>query len=571
MFKKHSISSIITICLLLFLTLNLSASDEIQRIVSLVDYIGGDYKNAVSDGKIINPEEYQEMIDFSSAILDLSKSNNIEKKFVERFQLLKIEIDSKSDVSSVNEITNSLKKDLILAFNLKPYPTKNPDFIAGKLLYENNCSTCHGISGKGDGVLSENLTPNPADFTDNDGKQALSPFKIFNTATFGIEGTAMPSFKTLKDDEKWDVSFYVASLGYQGRIDGNTDDSVKNIDEESIPDDFKDIKKLATLSNEELKTGLHSFSASPDKIVAFLRTNYHRDTTHNKSEDPIKFTISKLEQALNYYRSNDKNGALRESIDAYLEGFEKVEADLSAKDSELVLNIEKKFSNFRSKIKANEELPVIENLYTEINLDLKKADSILKSSTSLSSYVTFLNSFSIIVREALEAVLIIAAIIAFLYASGSKHAVKYIHFGWVAAVMAGFITWFVAANIVKISGAQKEVMEGVTSLLAAGVLFYVSYWLISKIEVNKWKDYLKDKLHTALNKKSIFALMSVSFLAVYREAFETVLFYQALIYQSESTVAQVIWGLLVGLVFISAIMIIVNKLALKIPLKYFFS
>ncbi len=572
--KKSAVLSLITIFSILLFSSYALASVEIQRIVSLVDYIGGDYKNAVNNGEIINREEYQEMLDFSSAILDLSNSVDIDESFKSRFKTLKEKIDSKEDTTSVNELATDLKKDLIAAFGLKPYPKKTPDLSAGKLLYENNCSTCHGISGRGDGVLSENLEPPPTDFTEEGTKQILSPFKIYNTATFGIEGTAMPSFKTFGEDEKWDVSFYVASLGYRGRGGNNTtsgESSGGGLSGNKIPNNLKDFKNLATLSNDELNSQLSQVVNSPEEAVAFLRTNYLQKGPGNETQSPIEFTKSKLGNALKLYKSGNKSGALKESIDAYLDGFESVEPDISAKDSSLVLDMEKKFSAFRSGIKSEKPVDKIENLYSVIIADLDKADAILSSDSSLSSYVTFLSSFSIIVREALEAVLIIAAIIAFLYASGSKHAVKYIHFGWIAAVFAGFITWFVATNVIKISGAQREVIEGVTSLIAAAVLFYVSYWLISKIEVNKWKDYLKDKLNTALNKKSIFALMSVSFLAVYREAFETVLFYQALIYQSESTIPEVIWGLLVGIVFISLIMIIVHKLALKIPLKYFFS
>ena len=570
-FMRNKINLIQTVLLLILVfSSNAYASLEIQRIVSLVDYIGGDYKNAVSDGAIINGEEYQEMLDFSSAILELSQSNNIDQEFLDQFQILKSKIDLKADTISVNKLATELKKDLIKSFDLKPYPKNSPDLEKGKLIYENNCSTCHGISGMGDGALSKNLEPVPTDFTEQGTKQILSPFKIYNTVTFGIEGTAMPSFKTFGEDDKWDVAFYATSLGHRGGGGDPPNDS-GGLNGKGIPDNIKDIKNLATKSNEELISELEAVSDSPANTVAFLRTEYLQTGAANNTDSPIEFTKSKLENAFILYSQGNKSGALKESIDAYLDGFEKVEPDILAKDSSLVFSIEKNLSIFRSSIKAGSDLSEIENLLSKIKSDLSKADSILSSESTISSYVTFLSSFSIIVREALEAVLIIAAIIAFLYASGAKHAVKYIHFGWMAAVLAGFATWFIATNIVKISGAQREVIEGVTSLMAAAVLFYVSYWLISKIEVNKWKDYLKDKLNTALNKKSIFALMSVSFLAVYREAFETVLFYQALIYQSESTIPQVIWGLIVGLIFVSVIMMVVHKLALRIPLKYFFS
>lgn len=571
MFKKISTITIYIFSVFLLISSVATASEEIQRIVSLVDYIGGDYKNAVSSGEIINELEYQEMVDFSSTILELSRNSVTDEKFLSGFRELEKKILSRSDIAEVNRLASRLKAELISDYNLKPYPSSQPDIQTGKLLYETNCSTCHGLSGKGDGVLSKNLEPPPTDFTEEGTKLILSPFKVFNTATFGIEGTSMPAFKTLSDDDKWNVSFYVTSLGYTGSGPQNPGGSNTSLNTDNLPGDLKDYKTLAILSNEELIDKTGSITSNPESMVAYLRTTNIKGSSESDSNSPVKFTISKLGNALELYKSGNKSAALKESIDAYLEGFEQVEPQISAKDSKLVFEIEKNMSIFRSSIKSNVELSEIEDLYTEIILDLEEAGTILSSNSSVSSYVTFISSFSIIVREALEAILIIAAIIAFLYASGSKQAVKYIHFGWIAAILCGFATWFVATNVVKISGAQREVIEGITSLAAAAVLFYVSYWLISKIEVNKWKHYIKDKLNRALNKKSIFALMSVSFLAVYREAFETVLFYQALIYQSESTMPQVLWGLVAGIVFISIVTVVVHKLALKIPLKYFFS
>jgi high-affinity iron transporter len=125
--------------------------------------------------------------------------------------------------------------------------------------------------------------------------------------------------------------------------------------------------------------------------------------------------------------------------------------------------------------------------------------------------------------------------------------------------------------VISISGAQREVIEGVTSLVAAAVLFYVSYWLISKIEVRVWKQYIQGKVERALSKGSVIALASVSFFAVYREAFETVLFYQALWFQSENSRTAVLWGLTAGALLLVVLFYVIFKLALRIPLKYFFS
>jgi high-affinity iron transporter len=175
------------------------------------------------------------------------------------------------------------------------------------------------------------------------------------------------------------------------------------------------------------------------------------------------------------------------------------------------------------------------------------------------------------VREGLEAILIIAAIIAFMGATGARSQIRYIHYGWILALAAGVLTWLLARTVISISGAQREVIEGVTSITAAAVLFYVSYWLISKIEVRVWKQYIQGKVEKALSTGSVIALASVSFFAVYREAFETVLFYQALWFQSGNSQPAVLWGLAAGALVLVVLFYVIFKLALRIPLKYFFS
>ncbi|WP_462137058.1 FTR1 family iron permease [Candidatus Mycalebacterium sp.] len=198
------------------------------------------------------------------------------------------------------------------------------------------------------------------------------------------------------------------------------------------------------------------------------------------------------------------------------------------------------------------------------------ADSVTPAMTT-SGTVAFISSFSIIVRESLEAVFIIAAMISALYAMGARNSVRFVHFGWIAAIAAGLLTWWASVTVIRISGAQAEIIEGVTSLLAALVLFYVSYWLISKIEVEKWKQYIDSKIREAMGAKNMMAITGVSFLAVYREALETVLFYQALLFQAEVFKNFVMWGLIVGVVSVAVLSIAIFKLSVRLPVKYMFS
>jgi high-affinity iron transporter len=206
----------------------------------------------------------------------------------------------------------------------------------------------------------------------------------------------------------------------------------------------------------------------------------------------------------------------------------------------------------------------------DIESKLDRASQMLAREEGFSGYYSFLNSAMIILREGLEAALILAAILAMLRVIGATQAARYIHLGWILALVAGGLTWFATQTILTLSGQHRESMEGFISVFAAVVLFYVGYWLHTKAEAKKWQAFIQEKVQDILSKKRIFALVGISFFAVYREAFEVVLFYQALWLQNEQNHAAVIWGFAVGLAALVVATFAILKLGLRIPLKYFF-
>ncbi len=558
--------------LIFFLFPALSSAAEIDRILSLVDYIGGDYANAVKEGKIINEFEYQEMLDFSSTTVELWEKIP-EKKiettdFSEKFARLHSIIVSKGPASEVEGLAGELKGRIISAYDIKPYPANIPDYESGKELYVKNCSSCHGISGRGDGDLSKNLNPPVMDFTDPDVNLGLSPFKVYNTATFGIEGTAMASFEEVLDEEqRWDVAFYVLSLGYPDIPPGG---GASGLSTKNIPHDVRKLENLALASNAEILLNAEAGGSDQD-VLFYLRTAYLRDGIAGGASEAIAHTIRKLEEAIDLYEAGRKDEAFKEALDGYLEGFQKIEPALISKKRPLVLEVEKKMGFFRSLVMSDRDSSELHDLKASIEEDLRESERILEGGSSLGKYLSFVNSFAIILREALEALLIIAAIIAALAHSGNRGMIRYVHYGWVVAIFAGLATWVAARTVIDISGARREIVEGATSLLAAAILFYVSYWLVSKADVKKWKEYVRSKTKGALTRRSGLTLAFVSFLAVYREAFETLLFYQALFYQTGSSTPHVIYGLVAGVAVVFVIAFLMYRFTLRLPLKYFFS
>jgi len=189
----------------------------------------------------------------------------------------------------------------------------------------------------------------------------------------------------------------------------------------------------------------------------------------------------------------------------------------------------------------------------------------------LSRATIFTSALVILLREGLEAILVLAALIALLIKAGRRDALRYVHAGWIAALTLGGVTWLAASYLITLSGADREITEGVTALLAAAMLLYVGFWMHRHAHAARWKAFIETRVASALSGRTMWALGSISFLAVYREAFETVLFYQALWLEAgpdgHVAVGAGFAAAVVGLVLLSWLIL---KAGLRLPLGWFF-
>ncbi|MCR4335738.1 MAG: FTR1 family iron permease [archaeon] len=181
----------------------------------------------------------------------------------------------------------------------------------------------------------------------------------------------------------------------------------------------------------------------------------------------------------------------------------------------------------------------------------------------------FLEAFTIIVREGLEAILIIAAIISYLIIAKHKEKVKTVYWGTGLAVLASFATAFLIDRIFSATEAQTQLLEGITMLLAAGIMLYVTNWFLGKMQAQKWTAFIKGKVDDALTSKNAFALGIVSFFAVYREGFETVLFFKALTVGT-ADITGIISGLVLGFVVLIVLFYLIVKIEKKLPINIVF-
>ena len=187
-----------------------------------------------------------------------------------------------------------------------------------------------------------------------------------------------------------------------------------------------------------------------------------------------------------------------------------------------------------------------------------------------SGWAVFVASLLILLREGLEAILVVAAIAAYLIRSGNGHLTKVVYINGIAAIVVSAVLAIALQKLFSISGANQEILEGATMLLAVVVLFFVSNWMVSKAEAESWKNYIEGKVSSAVTTGSSFALGAAAFLAVFREGAETILFYQALLADAGDLIAWVWYGFAVGALCLVGLFIIIRYGSMRIPLRPFF-
>ncbi|MDR3134938.1 MAG: FTR1 family iron permease [Deltaproteobacteria bacterium] len=183
---------------------------------------------------------------------------------------------------------------------------------------------------------------------------------------------------------------------------------------------------------------------------------------------------------------------------------------------------------------------------------------------------TFFYSFGTLVREGVEAILVIAAIAAYLLRMGQKRGVAVVYWAAVAAVLASALAAVALQRLINLSGANQEIIEGGTMLLATVVLFCVSNWMFAKAEAEAWKQYIASKVERAISTGSVFTLAAASFLAVFREGAETILFYQSILNQAGPDKTMVWVGFAAGAAILVAVFLIIRHGTMRLPLKPFF-
>ena len=554
---------LLSLCLLF--THVLPAHASVQQLLQLVDYLGVDYPAAVQDGEIVHAAEYQEMQDFSAGILQqierLPEQAGKNSLFAQAQQLTEL-IDQRGSASEVAALTGTMRMALINNYQVTVVPRKVPDLQHGETLYSEHCAACHGAAGTGDGPLGRNLEPAPTDFTERERYRQRTLYGLYNTITQGVADTGMAGFGELSDHDRWSLAFYVGELAVNAeqRLAGETELTRQ-------PDHA--LASLETLTVTTPAEAEQQYGAAGAALMAYLRSNPGK--LGGVATSPLQFSRERLADSLVTYQDGDRQQAYQIAVEAYLEGFELMEQGLDAVDGDLRLEIEQAMTAVRNDMRAGQPVSVV-------TAGVERADRLLQlasqrlSTRSLSGGAAFGSAFFILLREGLEALLVVAALAAFLVKTSRRDGMRYLHIGWLGALGLGFLTWLASVTLISISGASREITEGVAALLAAAVLLYVGFWLHDKTHAAQWKKFIDDRVKQALSTGTLWGIAGLSFIAVYREVFETILFYQALWVQvDEAGKGMALSGFGLGVVVLAVVAWLVIKYSVRLPLRQFFS
>lgn len=537
---------------------------SVQITWRLLDYMAVDYPGAVRDGQVISQGEFAEMTEFAASAherIDALPASAAKADLQLGAAALQNLVATKAPAPTVAASARALAAALLETYPVPLTPAQPLDFNRGRLLYAQSCLSCHGQNGDGHGPAAAGLQPPPIAFTDRERARQRSVFALKQVIDQGLPGTSMVSFAALPAQDRWDLALYVGGFAFP-----ETDAAAG----ERIWQDAAALRartNLQTLVNVTPAALAEEIGAAQaDALTAYLRHN--PAAVSAPLAGPLSLARTRLAEMLTAYARGDRKRATDLALSAYLDGFEPIEPVLATRDGALMVRIESAMGALRAALASGRSLDEVRSQAAVLDALFTDAEAAL-APDGASAVSSFFGAFTILLREGLEALLIVVTMLAFLRQTNRQEALPYVHGGWMAALVAGGLTWVVATYFIAISGASREMTEGFGSVFAAAVLLWVGVWMHGKSNAQAWQAYICGKLNRALNGRSAWLLFGLSFIVVYREVFETILFYAAIWHHGNGAV--VLAGGLAAVAALLAIAWVMTRYSRALPIDRFFA
>jgi high-affinity iron transporter len=398
------------------------------------------------------------------------------------------------------------------------------------------------------------LPTRPPDFSAPDEVKSFTPQRVFSAATYGVPNTAMPAFDTgLDEQSRWDVAFYLLTLAHPGASPRGLELARAAL----VPTNYRD---LAALSDEQLRARLAAAGlsqAQQEEALAALRAGPFSETIAAGAQG-LSQARQEIQKAVARAHAGDRAGARRDLIGAYLDHFEPLEPALRARDPQLVTSIESAFLALRAAVESGKD---IDSAAARLDSLLEKADT----RGPRGGLIAFVAALAIVLREGVESALLVAALLALLRKAGRQHDANAVHAGWISALAAGAITWWGSGLILAhISGSHRELIEGVLQIVLAALIVYASHWLFAAMHSQRLISMFFQR---SMAGAGAAIVLGITFIAVYREMFETVLFFRGLMLESAGAGGAVALGALTGLLALIALVALFQRVGRRLKAR----
>jgi len=572
---------------------------DVRRLLMVMAGIRDEYAEALDeDGRVVRPVEIEE------AKLLIAEGRDLVRRLgdvapgdtAEVLGRLEGQLTSVAPSDEVASVVDELRDRIETATGVvDAAPPAAPSRQRGAALFADNCAGCHGPAGAGDGPEAATLGVKPANFSDPTFMRGETPRDFFNVISLGRRRSGMPAWdESLGVQDRWDLVAHLWTLtgvspsaGRDAYQDACASCHGTGLEGSEKGPRLADPTVLARWSEDALARDLDdaTHAAVPvvasgseetrRRIAAFVQQRALVSEPEEPGE-PEEATVDirgiaaarrLVTESLAAARA-DKENASSLATEAYV-AFEPFEPGLRVRQAKVVERVEQAFVAYRLALRGDADEARLLQLSRDVDVALADAEIVLRAAVATGWKATFGQAIAIVVREGLEIILIVGALLTWVRRSGRPDLVRVIHGAVAGGVLASLATAFVLMTGLQRLPWAKEAIEGVAMLIASLVLFWVSYWLISKAEADRWQRFIRDKVETAIGTGSRAALAGAAFLAVYREGFETVLFYQALV-ASGGGAGPATVGFLAGGVLLALVYAVMRWLGMQIPIRPFF-